>query len=136
MDTTQITVTEPLQGDWIPDTQDCTCDLKIDDANTLRLVFPDQKIGDLIYALQRLQSLALEQRNKIGLPPITTSYAKDINKIEYGLDIINEIATLKIHYSDGTVQDTFLEKKWLNQTSQYLKDVLQRFENQSKSPKH
>jgi len=136
MDTTQITVTEPLQGDWIPDTQDCTFDLKIDDANTLRLVFPDQKIGNLIYALQRLQSLALEQRKKVGLPPITTAYPKDINKIEYGLDIINEIATLKIHYSDGTVQETFLEKKWLNQISQYLKGTLQRFENQSKLSIH
>ena len=133
---TEIKVTEPLLGDWIKDTKDCLFDLKIDDTNTLRLIFPDQKIGDLVYALQRLQSLAWEQRNKVGLPTIATAYAKDINKIEYGDDVINQIAMLKIHYSDGTVQDTFLEKKWLNQVSQYLKDALQRFENQSKSQKH
>jgi len=134
--TTQIVVTEPLLGNWIKDSKDCLFDLKIDDANTLRLIFPDQKIGDLIYALQRLQSLALEQRKKIGLPPIATAHVKDINKIEYGIDHINEIATLMIHYSDGTVRDTFLEKKWLNQVSQFLTDALQRFENQSQSQKH
>ena len=135
-DTTHITVTDPLLGDWIKDSKECFIDLKIDDSNTLHLTFPDQKIGDLIYALQRLQSLAWEQRKKFGLPAIITAYATDINKIEYGHDDINEIATLRIHYSDDTVQDTFLEKKWLNQVSQYLKDALQRFENQSKSKKH
>jgi len=134
--TTQIVVTEPLLGNWIKDSKDCQFDLKIDDANTLRLIFPDQKIGDLIYALQRLQSLALEQRKKIGLPPIATAHAKDINKIEYGIDHINEIATLMIHYSDGTVRDTPLEKEWLNQVSQFLTAALQRFENQSQSQKH
>jgi len=133
---TEIKVTEPLLGDWIKDSKDCLFDLKIDETNTLRLIFPDQKIGDLIYALQRLQSLAWEQRNKTGLPPIATAYAKDINKIEYGHDDINQIAMLRIHYSDDTVQDTFLEKKWLNQVSQYLKNALQCFENQSKSQKH
>jgi len=136
MDTTQITVTEPLLGDWIPDTQDCTFDLKIDDANTLRLIFPDQKIGNLIYALQRLQSLSLEQRKKVGLPAIATTFVKDIKNLEYYRDDINQIAVIQPHYTDGTSENTPIEAKWLKSTIEFLSGALQVFENQSKSQKH
>jgi len=133
---TQINVTEPLLGDWVKDTKECLFDLKVDEANTLRLIFPDQMIGDLMYALQRLQSLALEQRKKIGLPTLATAYVKDIKELEYGRDDINQIAVIQSHYTDGTSQSTHFEKKWLIHAIRYLTDALRAFENQSKSPKH
>jgi len=134
--TTQIVVTEPLLGDWIKDSKDCLFDLKIDDAKTLRLIFPDQKIGDLIYALQRLQGLALEQRKKAGLPAITTTFVKDIKNLEYYRDNINQIAVIQSHYTDGTSDNTPIEEKWLKSTIAFLSDALQAFESQSQSQKH
>ena len=136
VNTTQIKVTEALKGDWMPDTKEYQFDLKIDDANTLCLIFPDQKMVDLIFALQRLQDLAVEQRKKIGISPLITAYVKNINKMEFGRDDINQIAVLKSHYTDGTSQLTPLEKKWLSQTIQHLTNALRVFENQSKSQKH
>ena len=133
---TIINITEPLSGDWMPDTQDCQFCLKIDDTNKLHLIVPDQKIGDLIYALQRLQNLALEQRKKAGLPVIATTFVGDIKNLEYLRDDINQIAVIKSHYTDGTSDNMPIEKQWLKSTIAFLVDALQAFENQSPSQVH
>ena len=136
VNTTQIKVIEALKGDWVPETKECWIDLKVDEENTLRLTFPDNFPSALKLALQKLQGHVSEQRRKVGLPVIESTYTVAIKHLEFFHDDINQVAGIRTHFQNGASQDTVFEKAHLRPTIEHLTSALVRFENQSRSQKH
>ena len=132
----QVVVTEAMAGGWFPDTQQSWIDLKIDDENTLRLVFADDFPPTLKLCLQQGQKHTAEERKKAGLPLLEQTYVETVERIEFGRDDVTQIALIRTHFQNGAVRDTPVAKKHIRQTIEFLEAALQAFEKLSKSQKH
>ena len=132
----QVVVTEALKFGWMPEIKQSWVDLKIDEENTLRLMFADEFPPTLKLCLQNLQAHVAEEKKKAGLPVLEQSYVEAVERLEFGRDDVNQIALIRVRFRDGAVRDTPIEKAQIQETIEFLKNALQEFENLSKSQKH
>lgn len=132
----QVVVTEALKYGWVPETKQSWVDLKIDEENTLRLMFADEFPPTLKLCLQQLQAHVAEERKKAGLPVLEHTYIEAVERLEFARDDVNQIALIRVRFQNGAARDTPIEKAQIQETIEFLKNALQEFENLSKSSKH
>lgn len=131
-----VIVTEALKYGWMPETKQSWVDLKIDEENTLRLMFADEFPPTLKLCLQNLQAHVAEERKKAGLPVLEHTYVEAVKRLEFGRDDVKQIALIRVRFQNGAARDTPIEKAQIQDTIEFLKNALQAFENLSKSQKH
>ena len=125
----QVVVTDALGCGWIEETKQSWIDLKIDDGNTLRLIFTDEFPPTFKLRLQQVQAHATEERKKAGLPVLETAYVEKIDRMEFGMDEINQVVLIRTRFQNGATQDTALEKARIQPTIEFLESALEAFEN-------
>ena len=129
-------ITEVLKYGWVPETKLSWVDLKMDEENTLRLMFADGFTPTLKLSLQQVQAHVAEERKKAGLPVLEHTYIEAVERLEFGRDDVNQIATIRVRFQNGAARDTPIEKAQIRETIEFLENALQEFENLSKSQKH
>ena len=132
----QVIITEALRYGWVPETKQSWVDLKIDEENTLRLMFADEFPPSLKLCLQQLQAHVAEERKKAGLLVLEHTYIGAVERLEYGRDDLNQIVIIRTRFQNGASQDTPIGKAQIQETIEYLESALQAFENLSKFPEH
>ena len=132
----QVVVTEPLKYGWVPETKHSWIDLKVDEENTLRLMFADEFPPTLKLCLQNLQGHVAEEKKKAGLPVLEQTYMEKVERLEFGRDDVNQVALIRVCFQNGATRDTPIEKAQIPDTIEFLTDALQAFETLSKSQKH
>lgn len=132
----QVVITEALRYGWVPETKQSWVDLKIDEENTLRLMFADEFPPTFKLCLQQLQAHVAEERMKAGLPTIEHTYMEAVKHLEFARDDINQIALIRVRFQNGAARDTPIEKAQIQDTIEFLRTALQAFENLSESSKH
>jgi hypothetical protein len=76
-----------------------------------------------------------DERKKAGKPQIHSAVVKQVQQIEYGLDVLNQIALLRTTFEDGTSQDLPISRHQIPELATFLIETQQEFEAQDKAAK-
>ena len=98
-----------------------------------RLVFTDEMAEELIWALRQVQGLIQTERLKAGKHAIQHRYVVEIDRFEFLLDQLNEVAVVRTRYKNGASQDLAIERKLIPEVAKFLTGAVEKFESQSKT---
>lgn len=121
---------------YMIDAKKAWIELKVDDDNAIRIVFPEDFPPTLGLAVQQVQGHMADERRAKGLPVLETSYVAKVKQLEFGCDDVNQVAVIRTRFENGASQDTPLSPKQISDTIQFLQTSLDHFENLDKSKKH
>lgn len=98
-----------------------------------KLVFTDEVAENIILALRQVQGSIQTERLKAGKPAIQNRYMAEIDRFEFLLDHLNEVAVVRTRFTNGASQDLAIDRKRIPEVAQFLSGAVQKFEGQSKS---
>lgn len=103
------------------------------DRGPVNLRFAHDVSVNLILAIQQAQKAIHDERQKAGKTPIQTMVVKNVAQLEYGADVLNEVALIRTRFEDQSTQDLPIARKQIPDIVRFLNDALQQFEKQNQN---
>jgi hypothetical protein len=129
---TELKIGKPLRGGSPAGGETGFVELDTE-SETHRLVFTDEVAENLILALRQVQGAIQAERLKVGKTALQHRYLAEIERFEFLVDQINQVAVIRTRYKSGSSQDLAIERKLIPEVVQFLNKTIADFEDQSKS---
>lgn len=101
---------------------------ELEDGMRLELTFDDSLAPQFCLDFQKLPGFIEDERKKQGLPVVQQTVIKRVAATEYGSDDFQQAVLIRTRFTDGTTQDTPIEKNALPELIRFMQAKLSEFD--------